>query len=423
MAGNPLATKDDVRRAVVDLVEPIVRAPLARRRPGAPRQRSARTSRRGSPSSRATRDRCGASCRSSPAAGRSTTGTAGSPASPTAPIPRAPSTGGRAATTSTSAWSRWPPSGSRSRSRPSTCGIRSPGASATTSSSGCAASSAASRRRTTGSSSGCSCRWVSSASAWPSTARRRRARSRSLDSFAIDDGWYTDGARRQHRLLRAVRVPHLRARPRRVGSRRPRRRRALRRARATRSRPSSGTGSRADGGAFPFGRSLTYRMAQGSFWGALALADVDALDWADGARPRAAAPPLVERTTDQRPRRRAVGRLRLRQPPDGRVVQLGRLAVLVHEGVHHARRTRRPSVLDRRRGCAAAARDRHAAHAGHGARARRRPGGRADGAAAGLVVRRAGRRRSTTSSRTRAGSASAATSPCTDSAPPTRCWR
>ncbi len=35
-----------------------------------------------------------------------------------------------------------------------------------------------------------------------------------------------------------------------------------------------------DGGAFPFGRSMTYRMAQGSFWGALALADVDALDWA-----------------------------------------------------------------------------------------------------------------------------------------------
>ena len=31
----------------------------------------------------------------------------------------------------------------------------------------------------------------------------------------------------------------------------------------------------------PFGRSLTYRMAQGSFWGALALADVDALDWAE----------------------------------------------------------------------------------------------------------------------------------------------
>lgn len=36
-----------------------------------------------------------------------------------------------------------------------------------------------------------------------------------------------------------------------------------------------------DGGAVPFGRSLTYRFAQGSFWGALALADEEALPWAD----------------------------------------------------------------------------------------------------------------------------------------------
>ena len=78
-----------------------------------------------------------------------------------------------------------------------------------------------------------------------------------------------------------------------------------------------------DGGAVPFGRSLTYRMAQGSFWGALALADVDALDWPQVRGFGAASPPLVERTADQRSRRRGVGRLRLRQPPDGRVVQLG----------------------------------------------------------------------------------------------------
>jgi len=35
----------------------------------------------------------------------------------------------------------------------------------------------------------------------------------------------------------------------------------------------------ADGAAVPFGRSLTYRMAQGSFWGALAFAGVEALPW------------------------------------------------------------------------------------------------------------------------------------------------
>ncbi len=34
-----------------------------------------------------------------------------------------------------------------------------------------------------------------------------------------------------------------------------------------------------DGAALPFGRSLTYRFAQGSFWGALAFAGVEALPW------------------------------------------------------------------------------------------------------------------------------------------------
>ncbi|MEU8356236.1 DUF2264 domain-containing protein [Nonomuraea sp. NPDC048882] len=35
----------------------------------------------------------------------------------------------------------------------------------------------------------------------------------------------------------------------------------------------------ADGAAVPYGRSLTYRFAQGAFWGALAFADVEALPW------------------------------------------------------------------------------------------------------------------------------------------------
>ena len=35
----------------------------------------------------------------------------------------------------------------------------------------------------------------------------------------------------------------------------------------------------ADGAALPFGRSLTYRFAQGAFWGALAFAPVEALPW------------------------------------------------------------------------------------------------------------------------------------------------
>jgi hypothetical protein len=35
----------------------------------------------------------------------------------------------------------------------------------------------------------------------------------------------------------------------------------------------------AEGAALPFGRSLTYRFAQGAFWGALAFADLEALPW------------------------------------------------------------------------------------------------------------------------------------------------
>jgi hypothetical protein len=35
----------------------------------------------------------------------------------------------------------------------------------------------------------------------------------------------------------------------------------------------------ADGAALPFGRSLTYRFAQGAFWGALAFAGIEALPW------------------------------------------------------------------------------------------------------------------------------------------------
>ena len=43
----------------------------------------------------------------------------------------------------------------------------------------------------------------------------REAQARSIeliDSFAVDDGWYTDGRGREHRLLRTVCAPHLRAR-------------------------------------------------------------------------------------------------------------------------------------------------------------------------------------------------------------------
>ena len=123
-----------------------------------------------------------------------------------------------------------------------------------------------------------------------------------------------------------------------------------------------------DGAAVPFGRSLTYRFAMSSFWGALAWADVESdLAWGAVRGSRDAQPALVGRAPDQRPRRCAVDRLHLRQSSPLRDVQFRRFAVLVHEGVRFARCARRPPVLDQRRATA-----RTAACTGHDRR--RRPG-------------------------------------------------
>jgi len=100
-----------------------------------------------------------------------------------------------------------------------------------------------------------------------------------LETFYLDAGWYTDGPRPQldyyipfgmhfygllYAKLAASHDPQ----------------------RAERFRDRAATFAQdfvhwfaADGAALPFGRSLTYRFAQGSFWGALAFADVEALPW------------------------------------------------------------------------------------------------------------------------------------------------
>ncbi|MFD5293666.1 DUF2264 domain-containing protein [Streptomyces mutabilis] len=102
---------------------------------------------------------------------------------------------------------------------------------------------------------------------------------RRLDDFYLGDGWYSDGPTRQrdyyvsfamhfygliHSRLAADRAPE--------------------RARVLRDRAALFAGDFAhwfddDGAALPFGRSLTYRFAQGAFWGALAFAGVEALPW------------------------------------------------------------------------------------------------------------------------------------------------
>ncbi|MFC4030468.1 DUF2264 domain-containing protein [Streptomyces polygonati] len=109
----------------------------------------------------------------------------------------------------------------------------------------------------------------------------RHARLDRLETYALGDGWYGDGATEQrdyyipwamqyYGLIYAALA----------GAEDP--------ARAERFRERAAlfaAGFRHwfadDGSAVPFGRSLTYRFAQGSFWGALPYAGVDALPYGE----------------------------------------------------------------------------------------------------------------------------------------------
>ena len=112
-------------------------------------------------------------------------------------------------------------------------------------------------------------------------AVNRAAQSRSvelLDSFAVGDGWYTDGAggNVDYYVPFAFHTYGLVLAASGLGARDAAARYVDR---AREFAPDFRHWFAPDGAAVPFGRSLTYRFAQGSFWGALALADVDALDW------------------------------------------------------------------------------------------------------------------------------------------------
>jgi hypothetical protein len=115
-------------------------------------------------------------------------------------------------------------------------------------------------------------------SAEPDAARMRKDLDR-LESFHLGGGWYSDGSNEPrdyyvafgmhfYGLLYAALSDG--ADP----------------ARAARFRERAALFARdfvqwfaADGSALPYGRSLTYRFAQGAFWGALAFAGVEALPW------------------------------------------------------------------------------------------------------------------------------------------------
>ncbi|NJM07485.1 DUF2264 domain-containing protein, partial [Candidatus Gracilibacteria bacterium] len=114
----------------------------------------------------------------------------------------------------------------------------------------------------------------------PDEAALRRSLDR-IDEFYLGDGWYNDGP--STRVQRDYYVPFAlhfygliyaqlmgQQDPERAGRYRER---------ATHFAQDFVHWFAPDGAALPFGRSLTYRFAQGSFWGALAYAGVEALPW------------------------------------------------------------------------------------------------------------------------------------------------
>ncbi len=100
-----------------------------------------------------------------------------------------------------------------------------------------------------------------------------------LDQFYLGNGWYSDGPTAQcdYYVPFAMHYYGL-VYAQLVGARDPNRAERFRE-RASAFAQDFVHWFAADGSALPFGRSLTYRFAQGAFWGALGFADVEALPW------------------------------------------------------------------------------------------------------------------------------------------------
>ncbi|MBK8137390.1 MAG: DUF2264 domain-containing protein [Chloroflexi bacterium] len=100
-----------------------------------------------------------------------------------------------------------------------------------------------------------------------------------LDDFYLGDGWYADGMteQRDYYIPFAMHFYGL-VYARMAGERDPRRA-AMYRERAVAFAQDFVNWFATNGAALPFGRSLSYRFAQGAFWGALAFADLEALPW------------------------------------------------------------------------------------------------------------------------------------------------
>jgi hypothetical protein len=99
-----------------------------------------------------------------------------------------------------------------------------------------------------------------------------------LDAFYLGDGWYSDGLTKQRDYYVAFAMHFYGLVYAKLAAHDSERVQMLRQ-RAAVFAPDFMHWFAADGAALPFGRSLTYRFAQGALWGALAFADVEALPW------------------------------------------------------------------------------------------------------------------------------------------------
>lgn len=100
-----------------------------------------------------------------------------------------------------------------------------------------------------------------------------------LEDFYQDDGWYSDGPSRQYDYYIAFAMHFYGLIYARLAATSDPVRSGRFKERAARFAQDFIYWFDANGAALPFGRSLTYRFAQSSFWGALAFAEVEALPW------------------------------------------------------------------------------------------------------------------------------------------------
>ncbi|MBI9020270.1 MAG: DUF2264 domain-containing protein [Verrucomicrobia bacterium] len=115
----------------------------------------------------------------------------------------------------------------------------------------------------------------------PYNAEVMEAGLQRLEDFYLGEGWYSDGtgARMDYYIPFAIHFYSL-IYAKMMGDEDPKRAATFRERAAVFAKDYLHWFT-ADGAALPFGRSLTYRFAQGAFWGALAFADVEALPWGE----------------------------------------------------------------------------------------------------------------------------------------------